>query len=146
MSENYPPTGFHFLVQFNLGLDNDVDARFQSVSGISTETEYEEVREGGLWLHSHQLPVRTKNSDLVLKRGIATGSGLNLWFDAAFKTFTFVPATLQILLLNEQHDPLKVWAVFHALPKKVEISEFNAERSEIVIETLTLSYNTIQRM
>ncbi len=120
----------------------DIDASFQSVAGLTVETEYEEVREGGQRLYSHQLPIRTKHTDLVLKRGLYSGSVLTKWFNDAFENFVYTPINMEVLLLNEEHSPLKVWRIEHVLPKKLEVSSFNAESSEIVIETLTLTYHT----
>ena len=136
----YPPTGFHFLVRFDL-FPTPADTRFQSVAGLTAETEFEELAEGGQRQYKHQLPLRTKHSDLVLKRGMYIGSTLTEWFNDAFENFTYVPINLEVILLNEQHLPLRAWRIEHALPKKLEVSSFNAEKSELVIETLTLNYH-----
>ena len=139
----YPATGFHFLVSFELP-SSPVDVSFQSVSGLSVELEFEEVKEGGQRLFTHQLPVRTKHSDLVLKRGLYSGSFLTKWFNDALDNFIYLPINLEVVLLNENHLPIKVWRIAHALPKKLEISSFNAESNEIVVETLTLTYHHVE--
>jgi phage tail-like protein len=139
----YPPTGFHFLVRFDL-FPAPADTRFQSVAGLSVETEFEEVAEGGQRQYKHQLPVRTKHGDLILKRGMHIGSTLTEWFNDAFENFTYKPTNLEVILLNELHSPLRAWRIEHALPKKLEVSSFNAESSELVIETLTLTYHYIK--
>lgn len=140
MALQKPALGFHFLVRFDL-VPTEVDASFQSVTGLSVEAEYEEVKEGGQRLYAHQLPVRTKHTDLVLKRGLYSGSVLTDWFNDAFENFEFKPINMEVSLLNELHAPLKVWRIEHVLPKKLDVSAFNAESSEIVIETLTLTYH-----
>jgi len=66
----YPPVGFHFKVEF-VGIGNDNDVRFQSVSGLSVEFDTEAYEEGGENRFEHTLPVRTKYPDLSLKRGSA---------------------------------------------------------------------------
>jgi len=137
----YPPTGYHFLVSFDGLIPSPNDFRFQSVSGLSAEMEYEELKEGGVNQYSHQLPVRAKYPELVLKRGMFMGSQIVRWIDDALQNFTFKPLDMRITLLNEQHAPLQVWNVVHVLPKKIETSSFDAEKSELVIETITLSYN-----
>ena len=136
----YPPLGFHFIVRFDF-FPNPLDMGFQSVSGLSAEIEFEELKEGGQRQYSHQLPVRTKHTDLVLKRGLQIGSTLTEWFNDAFENFNYLPVDLEVILLNEMHVPMRAWKVLHALPKKMEVSAFNAESSEIVIETMTLSYH-----
>lgn len=136
----HPPLGFHFLVRFNLP-PSPADISFQSVSGLTVETEYETVKEGGQRQYEHHLPVRTKHNDLILKRGMYMGSFLTEWFNDAFENFVYTPIDLEVVLLNELHAPLRAWRIQHALPKKLEISSFNAETSQLVIETLTLTYH-----
>jgi phage tail-like protein len=140
MSLIYPPVGFHFLVAFELFPLSVQDGRFQEVSGLNVEMQLETVREGGELRFEHQLPVRTKYSDLVLKRGLFVGSGVYQWCQNAFENFEFQPANLVVSLLNESHLPLLSWHVIHAIPKKWDISAFNAEQNTIAIETLTLAY------
>jgi len=36
------------------------------------------------------------------------------------------------------------WVVIHAWPKNWKLGEFNAERSEVLIETLELNYNRFE--
>lgn len=136
----YPPVGFHFVVAFELFPLSPHDGRFQEVSGLNVEMQMETVREGGEQRFEHQLPIRTKYSDLVLKRGLFIGSGVYKWCKNAFEEFEFQPANLIISLLNEEHLPLLSWHIIGAIPKKWEISSFNAEQNTIAIETLTLTY------
>ncbi len=142
MAGYYPPVGFHFGVEFtNLG-KNDNDTRFQSVTGLSVDYETETFKEGGENRFEHVLPVRTKYTDLVLKRGLlAKDSNVFEWCMKAFQQREFKVTNLLITLLNENHEPLKTWNVVNAWPKKWSVSDFNAETNAIVIETLELKYN-----
>lgn len=147
MAGYYPPVGFHFRVEFSDISKNDNDTRFQSVTGLSVEYDMETFKEGGENRFEHSLPVRTKYPDLVLKRGyLVSGSDIFKWCKKAFQQREFQPANLIISLLNENHEPLKTWNVVGAWPKKWSVSDFNAESSAIVIETLELRYQffTIQ--
>ena len=42
--------------------------------------------------------------------------------------------------MNEKSEPLRVWNVAHAIPKKWVISDLNAGENSVVIETMELSY------
>jgi len=141
----YPPVGFHFKVEFQKlsggSLGNDNDIRFQSVSGLTVEYDTESFKEGGQNSFEHKLPVRTKYSDLSLKRGMLTDSKIIEWVLNAFQHRIFEPAMLHIKLLNEKHEPLKTWHVHNAWPKKWTVSDFNAQENSIVVETLDLSYS-----
>lgn len=161
MMKYYPPWSFYYRVQFGFTEDGHNDVRFQSVSGLSVEYETEDYKEGGENRFVHKLPVRTKYTDLVLKRGMLTDSDIIKWFLAAFRDRVFQPTNISIMLLNEQEakpppdsknqpatkpTPLRTWNVVHAIPKKWLVSDFNANENSLVIETLELTYQyfTIQ--
>ncbi|MBK8983229.1 MAG: phage tail protein [Ignavibacteria bacterium] len=140
--ETYPLAGFHFIVAFELFPQVPNDFRFQEVSGLSVNVEMESFREGGQNRFEHQLPVRTKYSDITLKRGMfILPSGVMAWCINAVQNFIFQPTNVLISLLNDQHIPVQSWYVVNAIPKKVEFTTLNAEQSQVAIETLVLSYN-----
>jgi phage tail-like protein len=140
MIDYYPPLGFYYKVEFGISKDKN-DVRFQSVSGLSVEYDYENFKEGGENRFEHKLPVRTKYADLVLKRGMLTDSSAVLsWFLDAFNDRLFKPTDISVILMNEKGDPLCTWNVVHAIPKKWLVSDLNANESAIVIETLELTY------
>lgn len=138
MGNYYPPLGFHFLVEF--GDDKD-QSQFQSVSGLTVDIETEEITEGGENRFKHKLPVRARYPNLVLKRGLGTNSKLLEWCQKASEGFEFEPADLVIKLLNQENEPLLSWNVVNAYPVKWAVSEFNAEESRVVIETIELTYS-----
>ena len=138
MGNYYPPLGFHFKVEFS---DIQGEYMFQSVSGLSAELEIEDIREGGENRFQHKLPVKTRYQKLVLKRGLVAGSDLAKWCREAVEDMNIKPTNITISLLNENHEPLMTWNVVHAYPVKWAVSDFNAEQSNIVIETLELVYN-----
>ena len=138
MSNYYPPLGFHFKVEFaNLS----GEYQFQSVSGLNVELETEQIAEGGENRFKHKLPVSTRYPNLVLKRGIKTDSALTKWCRDALENFDIKPTNITISLLNENHEPLMTWNVVHAYPLKWSVSEFNAEKSQLAIESIELAYN-----
>jgi phage tail-like protein len=136
----YPPVGFHFKVEF-VGIGNDNDIRFQSIGGLNVEYDVESYKEGGENRYEHKLPVRTKYADLSLKRGMLVSSEVINWCTNAFENRQFRVAQINIMLLNEQHQPLKTWNVFNAWPKKWSVSDFNAQENSVVVESLEISYS-----
>ena len=136
----YPPVGFHFRVS---GAGGDIDIAFQSVSGLSVQMQNETYKEGGENRYEHTLPVRSKYADLVMKRGVVVRgqSELTRWFHSAFHDFEFRGKNLTVELLNEKQEPLMLWKVVNALPKNWKFGDLNAERGEIFIETMELSYS-----
>jgi phage tail-like protein len=139
VSVYYPPWGFYYKVEFE-GSREPNEARFQTVSGLNVEYDTEEYKEGGENRFTHKLPVRTKYQDLVLKRGMLTGSEVIGWFLDAFRERTFVPKSISVILMNEKSEPLRTWSVVHALPRKWAVSDLNANENSLVVETLELTY------
>jgi len=139
MIDYYPPLGFYYKVEFGISKDKN-DARFQSVSGLSVEYDYENFKEGGENRFEHKLPVRTKYADMVLKRGMLTDSTVLNWFLDAFRDRKFEPTDINVILMNEKSEPLRTWKVAYAIPKKWQVSDLNANESVLVIETLELTY------
>ncbi|MBE99368.1 MULTISPECIES: phage tail protein [Flavobacterium] len=142
MFQSTPITGFYFTVHFELLPILSVDTKFQSVTGLKATVEMETYKEGGQNRFTHNLPKGIQYSDLVLKRCLtAETSALNTWCKSNIENFNFSPANLTILLLNDKGVPLRSWYVAHAIPLSIEYSDFNAEESKLVIETITLKYN-----
>ena len=138
----YPPTAFHFLVEFT-GIESaDNDTRFQSVAGLSVDIETEEFPEGGENRFKHKFPVRTKYPNLVLKRGMLIDSKVTKWCKDAVENFIFKPINVKVSLLGEDHkSPLVTWNIVHAYPVKWAIQDLSAEESKLMIETIELAYN-----
>jgi len=140
MSDFYPPVGFHFRVEFGVDDVGDSDIFFREVSGLNMELEEEAIVEGGENRFVQKLPVRAKYPDLVLKRGLLKDSAVGKWCRAAIQDLDIKPATVWVTLLNEQHEPLQTYCFINAWPKKWQISDFNAENSELVVESMDLAY------
>ena len=138
MGNYYPPLGFHFRVEF---ANIKGEFEFQSVSGLNVELETEQIAEGGENRFKHPLPVRTKFTNIVLKRGLKVNTDLIKWCRDAVVDFNIVPTDVTIILLNEEHEPLQTWNVVHAYPLKWSVTDLNAEESKIAVESIELAYN-----
>lgn len=140
ITHQYPPVGFHFKVEFDISGIGDSDFFFRDVSGLSMELEEETLNEGGENRFSHKFPVRGRFPDLVLKRGLLIDSTLRTWCEEAIYNLSIEPATIWVTVLNDQHEPLQVYTFVNAWPKKWNVSDLNAESSELLIESLELAY------
>lgn len=137
----YPPLSFYFKVEFPNISKNTNDSSFQSISGLSVEFDVDSVKEGGENSFEHKLPIRTKSSDLVLKRGLLTNSEVIQWCRDAFENMIFQPTDVLVKLLNEKGEPLRTWNIVHAWPRKWTVSDFSSTDNAVVVETLELSYH-----
>ncbi len=138
-SPYYPPLGFYYKVEFGIS-SNSNDVRFQSVSGLSVEYEYEYFKEGGENRFEHKLPVRTRYADLVLKRGMVVDSEIINWFNNAFRDRQFEATDINVILMNEKGEPLRSWKIAQAIPKKWVVSDLSSTDSALVIETMEMTY------
>ena len=140
------PVVFHFRVelQFSNGSE-DVDMRFQEVTGLSAELGVEEVAEGGENRFSHRLPNRAKFGNLVLKRGMASSSSLISWVENAIYNFEFEPVDAIVSMLNEKHEPVFTWSFKKVWPVKWQASDLKAQDNAIAIETFELTYDHFTR-
>ena len=146
MASDYQIVGFHFRVSFlNLPTsNNEADIKFQSVTGLDVQIDKESIKEGGENRFEHGIPGRRKYTTLTLKRGMLkpNDSGLTEWFQEAFQNMTITPiGKVNVELLNENHDVLMQWELSHVWPVSWKVGELNAERGEVLIETLELNYN-----
>lgn len=141
----YQIVGFHFKVSFlNLPEDKTADVKFQSVTGLDVQIEKEPLKEGGVNGFEHSIPGRSKYTSLTLKRGILTpaDSALTKWFQQAMHDLQIVPISgVDVVLLNENDAPMMKWQLSHVWPVSWKVGELNAERGEVLIETLELNYN-----
>ncbi|MGV8835097.1 phage tail protein [Cellvibrio sp.] len=145
----YPPSAFYFKVVFGSGSEG-VDSSFQDVSGISFEMSTEEVPEGGENRFVHKLPTAIKQSNLELKRGIASASSpLVAWCKEVMEgdfIAAIVPRTISVYLLNENAEPIRGWTFANAFPIKWEVEGFNSTKNEVAIEKIVFSYTYSNRV
>ncbi len=141
----YQTVNFHFRVSFKSNDQESVDTRFQSVTGLDSTLDSETVREGGENRFEHVVPTRRRYGPLVLKRGLLdTNSEVTKWLKKAFDDEIVEPyPTVDITLLNENHQPLMYWTINNVWPRSWKVGELNAERGEVLLETLELNYNRL---
>lgn len=161
-SRFYPPVGFHFDVRVMdayeaagaiagaLGVGANVDGSFQEVSGISVEIPTEDFNEGGENRYTYKLPKPIKYSPLVLKRGLVPStSALGEWVKETFELGLDQPImtkNLMVSLLSEDKMPLISWGFIGAFPIKWNVSNFNAQNNEIVVESLEFAYRRFEQV
>ncbi len=141
------PVAYHFRVDFfgeAFGPANACDVRFQQVQGLSSEFNTQDVQEGVTMNH---LSSGVKYDNLILKRGMATGSLISDYFEEALSKLSFRPANVLVTLLDSDAQPQISWLFQEASPKKWSISDLDADSNKLMIETLEFTYKklTIKR-
>ncbi|MDB2463157.1 phage tail protein, partial [Algibacter sp.] len=121
---------------------------FSEISGLQAEHQILEYRTGADKVFSTiKIPGLRKFSNIILKRGALKNDNTSFtWFNNIGLTVERRDVT--ITLLNHQHEPTIVWRVKNAWPVRIDFSELNALKSEILIETLELAHDgfVVQRL
>ena len=63
-----------------------------------------------------------------------------------FNSMEVQPTNMIVSLLNDEHLPLMSWNIVNAFPLKWSVSDFNAERNELAIESIELKYQYFKIM
>ncbi len=139
-----PPVGFFFKVEIK-GISEENS--FQEVSGLSYDMKTEEILAGGEII-PYKVPKTVSFPNLVLKRGLVVPkSKLLTWCYESSQVAVGNPIKLkdiQVQLLQKKNDSSQKvifkWDLKKAYPVKFQSSGLGAEKNEIVIETIELSY------
>ena len=131
---------FNFLLE----IEGVTSAGFTDVSGIRSETEVVEYREGGdTRASARKIPGLHKFGNLVLKRGFAANMELWQWRQLVVDGAVNRKAG-SIILLDAARNEVLRWNFFEGWPCKWEGPAFNAKSSDVAIETLEIAVENIQ--
>jgi phage tail-like protein len=132
----YPLPKFHFEVQWG-----GTKIGFTEVTGLEVTTEQIEYRDGASKeYHKIRMPGMQTFGDLTLKRGVFAGDNdFYAWWNTVALN-TVERRDITISLLNESHEPVVVWKVKKAWPKKVTSTDLNASGNETAIEAMVLTH------
>lgn len=126
--------------RFRLEIDGIEAAGFSEVSGLSSEYEVIEYRDGSDAATSvRKFPGLRKFGNVTLKRGIVGDKRLWDWHDAIAATPSDRRA-VAIGLLGADAAPVCRWKLRNAWPSKYEGPSFDADGNEVAIETLVLTH------
>ena len=144
MARKDPLPVFCFKVQLSINEGDRADMFFKSVSGIKYETEVVPVREGGVNDTTWQLLGATKWNNIVLKQGFTQDSKLLAWRDKWLTGAERTRVNGVIILLDTALKDKAKWTFKNGWPCKWEVSEFDASKSELAIETLEIAHEGIK--
>lgn len=136
-----PFGGYNFFVEV-AGMDG-IKARFSEVNGLKGEIEEFEIKEGGLNYRTHVLPGRTKWGPVTLKKGLTDDDKLESWWKDTVQNSTGFRKTVKISLLNRDMSVQKSWNIRNAWIKSWEGASFNANGSDMAIETFVLNHEGV---
>ncbi len=144
-----PPVSFYFKVVFQWG-SQKTTASFIEVSGLEEEMLTKTIQplgdDGGQILVTGEI----KHNYIVLQRPLESiDKKITRWVKQCFSFMVghnkIRPCLLIISLLDAKGHPSVSWVCTQAFPVKWSLSPLKSDKSDLSIETLTLTYKTLQR-
>lgn len=130
--------------RFEIRIDNLAAGGFSECTGLQIETEVMDYPEGGLNTHIRRFPGRSKQPNLVLKRGIA-GRVLHDWYlnlvagDIQFKNGS-------ILVYDPSGETVEAeWEFESGFPCKWGGPDLNAQQSNVAMESIEICHQGLVR-
>ena len=139
-NRNDPYGQFNFVVE----IDGYPVAGFSEVSGLTTDTNIIEYREGQeLQGTARKLPGLMKYNNIVLKRGWTKDATLWNWRKTVIDGKT-ARTHGTITLRDEARQPALSWNFREGWPSKWEGPALNGKTSEVAIETLEIAHEGLE--
>lgn len=137
---NDPYGQFNFIVE----IDGVVKGGFSEVSGLTTDANIIEYREGNEQQGTtRKLPGLMKYNNIVLKRGWTSDRSLWEWRKKVIDGKT-VRTGGAIILLDEARQEALRWNFREGWPSKWEGPALNGKTSEVAVETLEIAHEGLE--
>jgi phage tail-like protein len=134
--------------RFSITIDGYEIASFAELLGITTEVEPVELMEStDKAVVLKKLPGKAKPPTLTLKRGKNTSMELWAWHEAVLNgDIVAARKSCSLVMYSTDGKPVARYHLEHAWPSKLEIGALKAGASEVLMETVTLVCEHIQRV
>ena len=134
--------------RFSITIDGYEIASFAELLGITTEVEAVELMEStDKSVVLKKLPGKVKPPTLVLKRGKNASMELWAWHEAVLNgDIVAARKSCSLVMYSTDGKPVARYHLEHAWPAKLEIGALKAGASEVLMETVTLVCEHIQRV
>lgn len=134
--------------RFSVTIDGYEIASFSELQGITTEVEpvtFMESTDKEVVLK--QLPGRFAPGKVVLKRGKNNSMELWAWHEAVLHgNIVAARKSCSLIMYNYDGKPVARYHLENAWPAKLEVGALKAGASEVLMETVTLVCERIQRI
>jgi phage tail-like protein len=134
--------------RFSITIDGYEIASFSELQGITTEVEPVDFLEStDKEVVFKKLPGKRKPPTIVLKRGKNTSMELWAWHEAVLQgNIVAARKSCSLIMYNFDGAPVARYHLENAWPSKLEISALKAGASEVLMETVTIVCEHIQRV
>lgn len=144
-----PYSAFNFLIALGGtqgdGSSGSIIGGFSDVSGLGMDINYAEYRNGNERFNTvRKVPNTHKLDDVTLKRGLVGSDDLFVWIKTV-RDGTADPRQVTITLLDEARQPVAMWTLRNAQPKKWSGPTLAAKGGgEVAMEELHLVHEGIE--
>ena len=134
--------------RFSITIDGYEIASFSELQGITTEVKPVELIEStDKEIILKKLPGKTEPATLVLKRGKNSSMELWAWHEAVLMgDIVAARKSCSLVMYDTAGKPVARYHLEHAWPSKLEIGALKAGASEVLMETVTIVAERIQRV
>ena len=144
-----PPVSFYFKVVFQWG-SQKTTASFTEVNGLEEEMLTKTIKPLGDDGGQTRVTGEIKHNHIVLQRPLeALDQEIAKWVKQCFSFMVgqnkIKPCLLIISLLNANGQPYVNWECTQVFPVKWSLAPMKSDHSSLSIETLTLTYKTLER-
>ncbi len=144
-----PYGAFNYIVNLG-GAQGDgstgtVIGGFSDVSGLGVDVSYSEYRNGNERFNTtRKIPNTHKLDDVTLKRGLVGSDDLFAWLKTV-RDGTADPRQVTITLMDEARQPVAIWSLRNAQPKKWVGPTLTAKGGgEVAMEEMHLVHEGIE--
>jgi phage tail-like protein len=140
-----PPTT---AARFSIVIDGYEIASFSELAGIRTEVDPVELMQSiDKQVILKKLPGKTKPTTVTLKRGKDNSMALWRWHAAVLMgTIAAARKDCSLVMYNTDGTPVARYNMENAWPAKLEIGALKAGSNEVLMETVTIVCEHIQRV
>ncbi|MDG5814101.1 phage tail protein [Chitinispirillales bacterium ANBcel5] len=134
---------------YNWKLDIDglgIVAHFIECDGIEVEITKVNYREGGDDANVHRLPGLINYSDVTFRYGLTDDNSVWEWFHDSLDSSVVNRREVSVILMkpDQQSEHLR-WNLFDAWPSYWKTARLNAQTSELAIESMSLTFERLER-
>ena len=129
---------------FKLEIEGITIAGFSECTGLNSESNVIDYREGDEGITPRRLPGLNKFGNITLKRGISLDKQIYDWRKTVADG-DITRKNLSIVLRNEKRDEVVRWNLINAWPSKYMAPDLKANANEVAIESVEITHEGLFR-
>ncbi len=139
-----PPGGDALTAaRFSITIDGHEIASFSELQGITSGYDIDFIESDGRRL---AVPGKRPPPTVTFKRGMTSSMELWAWHELAMNDWAAARKNATIVMFNATGDPVARWHLENAWPAKYDVGSLSAGTSQVMIETVTLVCDHLQRV